>query len=70
MSKASEVMELIQDLENEGLLSKVRNAAYKVGRVLGTVQMVEDVVTNPKKAVKRYINKQIGRKVVSKLYVK
>ncbi len=52
-------------------ISKTRGILYRLARLLGWVQMVEDVAEGkPGKAGKRLANKFIGRKLVSKIWFK
>jgi len=52
-------------------ISSPRGFLYRLARLLGWVQAIEDAAAgHPKRAVKRLANKLIGRKVVRHLYFK
>jgi integrase len=52
-------------------IGRSRGFLYRLARLLGWVQIIEDAATgHPNKAIRRLANKVIGRKVVSKIYLK
>jgi hypothetical protein len=53
------------------LISMLRRTCYGCGRKLGWARIAENIVTgHPERAVKQLANKAIGRRLVSRLYLK
>ena len=53
------------------LITMLRRTCYGCGRTLGWARIAENIVTgHPERAVKQLFNKAIGRRLVSRLYLK
>ncbi len=53
------------------LISMLRRTCYGCGRKIGWARIAENIVTGrPERAAKQLVNKAIGRRLVSKLYLK
>ena len=50
---------------------KIRARLYMISRIIGTIEIILCIITgNFKSACKRIFNKFIGKKIISKLYLK
>ena len=53
------------------IISQIRKTCYQCGRTLGWARIAENIVTgHPERAVKQLVNKAIGRRLVSRIYLK